>query len=313
MNWLRQNPFVAGLLGVLVVGCGALGFLTGQVFSAFSSSQENYSASVQKLHQLQNKAPFPDAANLQKAQDLRDRFRQQLEALRSQVGALQIPLNPQISPQQFQDELRAAFNDFTRRAEAAKVKLPENFYLGFNDYSTTPPPAEAAPALARELVLIVQLMNSLLGNNPENPLIQSLDFFDRQKISTETGQPNLTETRQGQPPRKTEESKLQKMVVSVGFTTDQGKLRMALNNLLQFKSFLIIRTLSVENSQTEGPPIEPSTPAATSASPANLFTEAPTTEPQRSALNVVLGREVLRVYLLIEFVDFSLPAAAPAS
>lgn len=302
MNALKENPFITAVILVVVAGCGVLAFFGSGAFTTYQETMAAYTQAVQKLQGLQNKVPFPDEANIKSAEALRDGYQEKLAGLKTQLGALQVPKEDGVSPQQFQDTLRSTVNAVVSRAEVAKVQLPEGFYLGFNDYKDNLPTERAAPELARQLTVITRIVEDLIGPNPENPGVKSIDALERTPLHVESGP--------GSPAKSPEDSNPQIEVQSimVGFTAEQGKFRIAFNNLLKNPQFLILRSLSITNSKTEGPPVAA---AADSSAPASPFESTEVTSKAAASLNVLLGREVLQVNAALEIIHFPVPASAP--
>jgi len=302
MNALKENPFITAVILVVVAGCGVLAFFGSGAFTTYQDTMAAYTQAVQKLQGLQNKVPFPDEANIKSAEALRDGYQEKLAGLKTQLGALQVPKEDGVSPQQFQDTLRSTVNAVVSRAEVAKVQLPEGFYLGFNDYKDNLPTERAAPELARQLTVITLIVEDLIGPNPENPGVKSIDALERSPLHVESGA--------GSPAKSPEDSNPQIEVqpIMVGFTAEQGKFRIAFNNLLKNPQFLILRSLSITNSKTEGPPVAAS---ADSSAPASPFESTEVTSKAAASLNVLLGREVLQVNAAIEIIHFPVPASAP--
>ena len=302
MNALKENPFITAVILVVVAGCGVLAFFGSGAFTTYQDTMAAYTQAVQKLQGLQNKVPFPDEANIKSAEALRDGYQEKLAGLKTQLGALQVLKEDGVSPQQFQDTLRSTVNAVVSRAEVAKVQLPEGFYLGFNDYKDNLPTERAAPELARQLTVITRIVEDLIGPNPENPGVKSIDALERTPLHVESGP--------GSPAKSPEDSnpQIQVQSIMVGFTAEQGKFRIAFNNLLKNPQFLILRSLSITNSKTEGPPVAA---AADSSAPASPFESTEVTSKAAASLNVLLGREVLQVNAALEIIHFPVPASAP--
>jgi hypothetical protein len=299
MNVLRENPFLAGLALVVVGGCAVMGFFLAKAVGTFNETMLEYDQAVQRLHGLQNRVPFPDEANVAKAAALRDAFAASLHALRDQFAALQKPLDASTTPQEFQDNLRATVNSLEERARAAKVPLPDNFYLGFDQYRTSLPSETAAPHLARQLDFIAGIVGDLIGANPESPGVRSIDELVRTTLPVEESR-----AEQATPPTGPSKSPF-----TISFTAEQGKFRIALNALLKADQFLIIRALHVENSNPQGPPVSRAPEASVDA----LFGAEAVNDQGRetgNTLNVLLGRELVKVQMRIEMVDFHFPAPA---
>lgn len=319
MNWLKENPFVSGLAFVTVVACGALGFFLSGLVGSFNEASTGYASAVQELQGLQNRVPFPDAGNLKKAQESLGAYRSEIDAFRSSLASMQVAINPAVTPQEFQDNLRASVNEVSASAQTAKVKLPDNFYLGFDRYRDTPPAQGAAPALQRQLDVVKRIVVDLVGPKPENPGIRSLDGLVRQELPEESGAPagSAPDAKGGKGKEAGPSiSAPAKYPFVVSFTTEQGKLRVALNSIVRSNPFLILRTLSIVNTSPEGPKVaaeqKPEAPASQNI--ADIFSAAGNSgnkAPSKEKLNVILGRELVKTTAKIEMVDFRFPPAKP--
>ena len=302
MNRLRENPFLAGLAAVTILGGSALIFLMLQAMGRFEETTDAYAQAVQKLHTLQNRSPFPNAENLEKSQALKTQYVAELEALRGQLERMQTPGASGVSPQKFQDDLRAAVNIITERAAAAGVELPKGFYLGFAQYANSLPNERAASALARQLNVINKIVTDLVDFR-----VKSIDALDRLPLPEESSAPPASPPSQGNAPRGKQPEVppigLERHPFDLAFTAEQGKLRVAFNSLLHADQFLLVRNLSFENTARVGPPISREVPAS-----AATTERPPAASPQASAatnnLNVILGRELVKASLRIEMIDF---------
>ncbi|HET7238797.1 MAG TPA: Amuc_1100 family pilus-like protein [Terrimicrobiaceae bacterium] len=302
MNWLRDNPFLAGLAAVTILGGSALIFLMLQAMGRFQETTEAYAQAVQKLHTLQNRSPFPNVENLEKSQALKIQYVAALEALRGHLERMQTPAAPGVSPQKFQDDLRAAVNLIAEKAAAAGVELPKGFYLGFGQYANSLPNERAAPALARQLNVINKIVTDLVDFR-----VKSIDSLDRLPLPEEASALPASPPAEGKAPRGKQPEVtpigLARQPFDLAFTAEQGKLRVAFNSLLHADQFLLVRNLSFENTARVGPPISREVPAS-----AATMENPPGASPQASAatnnLNVILGRELVKASLRIEMIDF---------
>ncbi|HEY5741023.1 MAG TPA: Amuc_1100 family pilus-like protein [Terrimicrobiaceae bacterium] len=317
MNWLRENSFVAALVTLTTLGCGALMFLMVQAMTRYQETSDAYTHAVQKLHLLQNRSPFPDVENLEKSQLLKEEFRSDLDALRAQLEKMQTPPSTDIEPQKFQDDLRTAVNVVTEKAAAAGVELPKGFYLGFGQYANSLPTERAAPALARQLRIINKVVTNLIDFR-----VQSIDNLDRLPLPEESGvNPVVQQTERARPGSKETEKSLvevKRMPFDLAFTAEQGKLRVAFNALLDADQFLLVRDLTLQNTSRVGPPISRTIlPGAPSSSAPNIgssndqlpgvSTALQGSQAGANDLNVILGRELVKASMRIEIIDFPLP------
>ena len=67
-----------------------------------------------------------------------------------------------MAPNEFQSHLRQAMTAVAERARANKVKLPENFFLGFDEFASALPNTAVAPLLGQQLAQIELLLNILI-------------------------------------------------------------------------------------------------------------------------------------------------------
>ena len=311
MNWLRENSFLAGLATVTILGVCGLIVLTLQAMSHFQETSDAYAQAVQKLHSLQNRSPFPNVENFEKSQLLKARYAAELDALRAQLEEMQTPTSPGIQPQKFQDDLRAAVNLITEKAAAAGVELPKGFYLGFSQYANSLPNERAAPALARQLGIINRIVTDLVDFK-----VRSIDSLERLPLPEESAATPAPQQAEGarqrgkEPPASS--AGITRLPFDLGFTAEQGKLRVALNSLLGSDQFLVVRNLTLQNTSRVGPPISrgPSLggPTGTPTGPGTPADQASGAAPgipgAANDLNVILGRELISASMRIEIIGF---------
>ncbi len=310
MNWFKENPFLAGLSAVAAVGAAVLGYLIFQASSAFTAATDTYTASVSELHALQNRVPFPNEENLGVLKASLEEYTARISGLRQQMAKMEQPLPENFTPQQFQDALRAAVNETREKAAAAGVELPENFYLGFNDYQTQVPSENATPYLERQFQVIRTLVNRLIDFK-----VQSIDTLDRKPLPQESAsnaQPPAAQP--GQPPKPGQkagsEPVVERFPFDISFTAEQGKFRVAFNSLLGSDHFLVVRWLRLQNSSPNPPArggdagVAPVTTVSSDTTAADATSAA-----SGSNLQVILGREVVQATMRLEMLDFTEPPA----
>lgn len=298
MNWLKENPFVSGLLAFVVVAGGALAYFLSGAATVYQETEDAYRAAVQQLHTLQQRSPFPNEENLSKVKAQTEQYAAAVGTLKAQLASMQLPLDETMTPQRFQDTLRSTVNEVTQLADAAEVALPAGFYLGFDAYQSSLPSEKAAPALGRQLVLLSEVVKRLIELK-----VASIDLLTRNLLPEESGATRAAAPAGpggGQP-----QAPAQKMVESfpfdISFTADQGKFRVAFNSLIDSKQFLIVRSLNVENTSPLGPPVTAADPSTQGSS------ASPEAGGTNNSLNVLLGRELVKVSLRLEMVQFNFP------
>ena len=294
MNWLKDNPFLAGILAVCLAGSAAFGYLIFQSASAYFASSETYDASVAKLHTLQNKVPFPSKANGEAIRAGLEEYSSSIRNLQSQLAKMEVPLDEKFTPQQFQDGLRTAVNDIRVKAEANGVKLPTNFYFGFDQYQTQVPTDQAAPFLNRQFLVIQSLVVRLVDFK-----VASIDGVTRVPLPQESAA-----APPGQKKADAAGPVLSRFPFDISFTAEQPKFRVAFNSLLGSDQFLIVRSLEIHNTN----PQAPAKKSAEQPGASNPLTAGAAKD--RTNMQVILGREILKVVLRLEMLDFAEPPAA---
>src|SRR4051812_17085212 len=123
MSWVKENKFLAGLLGAVVVGGGALGYLVFTAKSKADESTQTFEAQAQELNRLEHLPAYPNPENLAKLQAQRDEHVALLDKLQRDLAMVKEPVEP-LDPRAFQDRLREAVTEFVKRADG-KMVLPQ--------------------------------------------------------------------------------------------------------------------------------------------------------------------------------------------
>jgi hypothetical protein len=341
MSWAQENKFLAGLLGVTVVGVGVLGYLTWDAMSKYDAASQELEKTTAEKKRLETLPVYPNQANLDKLKKQKDEHAKRIEDLRKQLNGMELP-EEAISPQGFQDRLRAAVTAYGKAAAEAGMKLPDKFYMGFDPYQTKTPDDKSTPKLARQLKAIEQV----LGYLPQYRAT-SLKEIKRSELPEEGGKRPVAAT----PAPKAGTKKgaetaplVVKQPFEIVFTSEQATLQNVLNAITATKNqFYIVRTIVVKNEKptpptreqagapAEGaaPPAEPApapaatpapAPAAPAATPAAPAAPAdpnappapapapaapPPSEATTGAILAVVGEEKVETTLLIEIAEFA--------
>lgn len=303
MNFLQENKFLSYFILSSVVVLGALGYLLSNSMARYNEISQNYTAAVGKLHTLQNRVPFPNDENLTKTQEQIQNYKDLVQNLAREAQALELPLESDITPQAFQDRLRQVVSEVENRAKEKNVILPKDFYLGFDPYRTTLPSEVASAPLARQLQAIRSLVDKLIDLK-----VESIETLVRVPLPEEQGAflANAQEDKK--------EPVVKKYPFDISFRTEQGRFRLGLNSLLNSEQFFVLRSINVMNSNTEGPKRQVASELGTApATPSPIFGNAGLgdaagqNKPEKSALDVIVGRETLKVTLRVEMIDFNIP------
>lgn len=333
MSWIQENKFAAGVAAFTVVGAGALGYLLFQAKGQADEATAQFDSTSAELRRLQTLPIYPDQKNLATLREQVASHEKLVTDLRASLQKMKLPLEP-ISPEGFQDRLRASVTAYATKAAEGRLRLPEKFFLGMDEYQGAPPRPEAAPVLARQLKAIEFIMDSLISARA-----YELKSLDRDKLPEEGGAapaaappPAPKPAGRGPAPAggktsKPAETPIERQHVQLEFIADQGSLQHLVNALTTATNqFFIVRNVVVKNEKTTGPERQGGAPAAAAepapapeAAPAAAAPGAPAVPPATptpsapagEAFEFIVGQEKIISTVSIEIVNFPDPPAAP--
>ena len=294
MNWFKQNPIALVLLLVAIIGTGATSYLAVDAQTRRDEAQANLDSQLQKLKQFQNQKPFPTEQSLKAIKDSLEEYRSELGKYRTALASMEATLT-QINPQEFQDDLRTAVDELRKTAIEKSVTLPDNFFYGFDEYQAAPPSQQEVGELNREFGIMRRIADELVGLK-----IGSIGSLKRQEI---VAQPPATTPAQPAKPGATPESKapaISTKTFTITFTAPQEKLLTAFNMIQDADEFLLIRSLTLDNTSPQ-PPLR-TQPGEASTSPG--LPVPGTSEKNADTIQAILGRESVTASLTIEILDF---------
>jgi len=274
MDWFKNNPFL-GILGAGTLVLAGLGvFLIMSARSALIEEQETFSSNTGQLASLETAKPFPNRENLAAAEADLAHAREILAGLAAAVTAQSAPRDENLTPQKFQDDLNTRATEIASAAAQVGVALPENFYLGFEQYRAQLPSVAATPALGQQLASIAEAVSLLITAR-----VGGITALERSPLPEESAVAG----------KESEgSSELHLAPFQLSFAADQSSFRAALTALATAQPVLLLKLLEVANSQPSSPPKE-GTPAA----PENL--EGEPSDQSVDRIPVLFGRESLTV------------------
>jgi hypothetical protein len=294
MIWFPRNRSLAACL----IGGGLL--TAGAVWFLLSAKSDSDAASIRfgkvaaEMGRLERLAPFPSGENLRKMKVHAENYAIALGKLEEELKR-RAPVAAPMAPSEFQSHLRIAMTAIADKARANKVKLPDKFYLGFEEFMSALPEEAAAPSLGLELVQIEWLLNILIDAQ-----VETLIAFHRDSPP----RPGSAAAAKSAGTLPTGLRSLERNVVEAKFVSKPGAARKALNQIAGANQhFGIIRLLEVRNEKQQGPAREsanqmsamvPSSQAASSTSQSSAGT----------ALNFIVGNERIETRARIEIVRF---------
>lgn len=290
MDWFKRDVFTNSLAVVTAL------LLLGAVYYALSSQAslaeetEKYNSQVAALSRLWSARPFPNEENLSRVSDELEETKKLLDQLASLVAEQSAPINSSLSPQQFQDSLTAKVGELTKQAKLSGTILPEDFYLGFGEYRTQPPSADAAPLLGQQLESIANI--ALLITKAGAIQITAIN---RERLPVEAGATAIEGGNEND-----QSAAVTIAPFDIAFVSNQTVFRSATAAVINATPMVFVRLVSVANSQPVPPPKAPQAADATA-----------TEESLVEKIPVVFGNETLLVTMRLASVSTGMPNQQP--
>ena len=327
MDWIRNNKFMAGFLAFMAVGVGVLGYLLFTSYSHYDEVAQQYDKQVSELKRLQQLQPFPDEQGLKKFTERRKSYASAVSALQAKLAAYEPPPeNPPLTPIQFADKLRKTVEDVSGAAQNVGMALPENFYMGFEQYRSAPPEASATPLLSQELDAINDLVGLLLKQH-----VERLTAISRGRLPHEAGGvvAPTSPVGPGRPAGKADpgtDDLVVRYPVDISFTAQPSAIRAILNDVTAAKRLYVIRAIQVKNQMDKAPLREDpnaavvggtdqaaATPAEPPAADQNGVPVPPLPKKGSAPLRYIVGLEKIDAEMRIEIVKVEPPSATLAA
>jgi hypothetical protein len=293
MNWFRENRFLGTFAVVFgVATLGAVLFL----FNAkgdWDEAADRFTNVSNELNRLQRLAPYPDLENLRKLKGHTEDYAGAVGKLKGELKMRTAPLPP-LKPNEFQSQLRLAINRVVDQARDKKIRLPDKFSLGFDEFVAALPDEPTAPLLGQELVQLDWLVNALIEAR-----VDALTALRRVGPSVERT------NSAGVKPASGANAKVHRNLVEVTFSSTPAAARQVINQIVgAAQHFCIIRQLHVRNEKPTGPPRE-LTAETTAANTAASSSPSPAKATTAAALNFIVGNEKIETTAKIEIVRFA--------
>jgi hypothetical protein len=299
MSWFRENRW----LGTFLIVSGLCALLSlFFLFQAKGNSEDalaQFSEAAAERTRLESLDPYPTQENFRKMGDFLKNYATSLDKLKQDLHTRMLPAPP-MAPNEFQSHLRQSIVAVTDRARANKVTLPDNFALGFDEYTAALPSTAAAPWLGQELAQVELLLNLVIDAR-----VDAVTALTRAPLPEEKASPSPTPGGTRKPvaaPTPSGPKMLERGVIDVTFASSPSAARKVLNQLgTSSQQLFVTRTLHVRNQQEKGP-VREASPAA-GASPAATPAAAPA--KPAAALTFIVGNEHIETSARVELIRFT--------
>lgn len=298
MSWRQQNKFLGTFL--IVTGAAALialGLLL-YVKSEFNGATERLTETEAELNRLQGLNPFPNEANFQTLKAQTAEYGAALEKMKEELKTRMLPVTP-LQPNEFQARLRDAVTRVTEKARTNRVRLPEIFFLGFDEFSAALPSTEAAPLLGQQLAQVELIADILLDARVDVITALKRGPLPEEHGASPTSTPTPSRGR-GTAGVANGPKLIDRSTLEVSFASSSSAARRVINQIASAnQQFYIIRTLHVMNEKDKGPPREQTQAQGGGATNAAVAGAKP-----NAALNFIVGNEHIQTSANIELVRF---------
>jgi hypothetical protein len=305
MSWFRENRFLGALLILLSVGTVVAGWFLLNAKSDWDDAVSHFDLTAAELYRLERLAPYPSDENLRKIKADAQDYAATLERLKGELKAHAFSLSP-MAPNEFQSRLRLAATAVVDKARANNVKLPDKFYLGFDEFASALPNEAAASLLGQELAQIEWLLNALFEAR-----VDALTSFHRiplpQEHETAPGSPTAPPAGRS-PGAMASPRPLERNVVEATFVSTPAAARRVLNQIAGAnEQFFVVRLLHVRNEKDKGPPREVAadTTGVVAALPPAPAGSLATKSSTPGSLSFIVGNERVETSMKIEIVRFT--------
>jgi hypothetical protein len=317
MTWIKENKFLAGLIGGTLLGVVGLYFLGAQGTSKYDAAKEAFDAAAGEVSTFERSPLYPSNENANAKSKALDEYKANAEKLQAAYEPFRPKEIKNISPQDFANNLVKANEDLRKAFTEGNVKFPEPFFCGFESYRTNPAAGSATGILSYQLDSVKYLMQALAKSGASE-----LKNLHRPVLAEEEGK----EFKPG------DAAVARALPLEITFSGQEKAVRAFISTISKPEErYFVIRSLRIANAKKDPPrtsdaKFETAKPAK-AASASDVFSggfvlpgdepaaEAPKEEEKKPApaadssriLAQVLGTEEVQVFLRLDLMQF-LPA-----
>lgn len=182
MTWIKNNPFLVGLIGITVLICAALLFFGIMARGKYNEAKVGFEESYQAVSTSEGIPLYPTAENRDGKRKALVEYGQEIDDLRTLFDDYRPKTFDKVSSQAFTDRVKTASAEVAAALEAAGSELPTDFFLGFEQYRNQLAQSEATGILIYQLVGIKHAMMGLAEAKPSE-----LISIYREPVPEETG------------------------------------------------------------------------------------------------------------------------------
>ena len=240
MNWIKENKFLAGLLGGTLLAAVLLYLFGSRGSTKYAEAKDAFDQAAAEVSQAERLPVYPKPENRDSKAKAIDEYRKSLAELQGAFGKFRPEAIENTTPQQFTDQLIKADKETRQAFEQAGTTVPDAYFCGFERYKTELARGSATGILSYELGLIRNLMLELAKSG-----VGELKNLHRPALAEENGgtyEPAPSDVARALP-------------LEITFSGTEDSVRAFFTSLASTENhFAVIRSLRISNSKRGVPP-----------------------------------------------------------
>ena len=166
MSWIKENKFIATLIGITLALVAALAFIGNQAATRYEEAKASFDEANGDATGFESMALYPKSENRDGKVKALDDYRKSVDMLQGSFEKFRPKDLPNLSPQVFTDQLKAADEELRKAFEASKTKIPDAFFVGFEGYRTTLASEKTTGILNFQLQALKETLLNLAKTSP---------------------------------------------------------------------------------------------------------------------------------------------------
>ncbi len=239
MSWIKENKFLAGLIGGTLAGVIGLYFVGAHGAGKYDAAKESFDLAAGEASSYERSSLYPTDENANAKTKALDEYKASVERLQAAFEPYRPKEIKNISPQEFgntlvkvNEELRKAFAD-------GNVKFPEPFFCGFESYRTNPAAGSATGILGYQLDAVKYLMQGLANSGASE-----LKNLHRPELDEEKG-------REFKP---ADSDVARPLPLEITFTGPEKAVRTFVSSVIKpGERYFVIRSVRISNAKKDPP------------------------------------------------------------
>ncbi len=258
-DWIKDNKFEAGLF-VVVLFCVIGAYLVGgKAGTRYKEHKDYYDSRKAEKVQLESRKPYPNRENAEEFEEKVADYGQVIDGLQTKLLAFRPKEFKQIAPPEFAALLNTAIEELAKRYTEAGIEFPaDQWRLGFERYTETPPRDDATAYLSYQLEALKWLFNALADSRPSaliNVYRGELPVEKGVSMDGETNEKPARRNRGKSRAPAVAEKPYYTLPVELTFKAPEPAVRKLISTLVGNKNYyFVIRSLRIQNEKRDQAP-----------------------------------------------------------